>query len=148
MKNYTIFETDHFIASQANSYRIPGYVIVLSKAKNTRMADFSQEQAADLTKCLAAAEALVQRIVKPERIYILKFGEENPLIHFHVFPRTERIANAYVTKVQDEPPYSGARIIDWIWNNHESLGFSDEDIRHFIDEAKRSIQQDASSLCP
>ena len=146
MKDYTIFETDHFTVSQASGYRVPGYVIVQSKAECRRVADFSPAQSADLTKCLADAEALVQRIASPERIYILKFGEENPRIHFHVFPRTERIAKAYVAEVEDEPPYSGARIVDWIWHNHESLGFLDEEIQNFVDEARSIIQQDTSSL--
>jgi diadenosine tetraphosphate (Ap4A) HIT family hydrolase len=146
MKDYTIFETSHFTASQASGYRVPGYVIVQSKAQCMRLADFSPVQAADLTKCLADAEALVQKIVQPERIYILKFGEENPQVHFHIFPRTARIAQAYVEQVRDDPPYSGARIVDWVWHNHESLGFTDEQIQNFVDETRRIIQQDASSL--
>ncbi len=141
MKDYTIFETDHFTASQASGYRVPGYVIVQSKAQCMRMVDLSPDQAADLTKCLAKAEALIQQTVQPERIYILKFGEANPQVHFHVFPRTERIAAAYAAQVQDERPYSGARIVDWVWHNHESLRFTDEEIQNFVDETRRIIQQ-------
>ena len=136
MMDYTIFETEYFTVSQANDYRVPGYVIILSKVECTRVADFTPDQSADLLKCLADSEALVQEIIEPERIYVMKFGEVNPRVHFHVFPRTKRIAEAYLAQVPDKEPYCGARIVDWVWHNHESLGFTDEDIRNFVNKAK------------
>lgn len=146
MKDYLILETKHFTVSQANDYRIPGYVIVQSKGDCTRVADFTPDQAGELMKCVAGAEAFVQEIIKPERIYILKFGEANPRVHFHVFPRTRRIAEAYLAEVKDKAPYSGARIVDWIWRNHESLGFADAEIQSFVREARRTVQPDGSGL--
>ena len=137
MKYLRAFETDHFTADQAGDYRVPGYVIVQTKGECTRMADLTPAEVADLTRCLARAESLVERVVRPERIYVLKFGEQNPRIHFHVFPRTTRIAEAYAAEVGDEPPYNGARLVDWIWQDHASLGFSDAEIQLFVDEARR-----------
>jgi len=141
MRDYLVFETDHFTVSQAKAYRVPGYLIVESKANRTRVAGFTPGQAADLLKCLADAETLVQAIVKPERVYILKFGEAKPRVHFHVFPRTARLARAYLAHVPDRKPYSGARIVDWTWRNHESIGFTDRQIRAFIDKARRIVRQ-------
>ena len=141
MNSYLIFETEHFTIKQTDGYRIPGYLIVESKAEQTRVAEFSHDQAADLVKCLADAEALVQALTAPERIYIMKFGEQNPRVHFHVFPRTKQIAAAYTAEIQDQAPYNGARLVDWIWNRHESLGFSDEEIHHFIDLARKLAQE-------
>ena len=141
MNNYLIFETDYFTVSQTSDYRVPGYVIILSKAPFTHITEFTPEQAGDLVRCLANAEAIVQQIIEPERIYIMKFGEVNPRIHFHVFPRTSRIATAYEKAVEDKPPYNGARVVDWIWNNHESLGFTNAEIEAFAEEARKNFRQ-------
>lgn len=139
MTDYVILETEHFTVSQANGYRIPGYVIVCSKSPCTSVAELTPEQGTELARCLANAEELIQQIIKPERIYILKFGEANPRVHFHVFPRTRRITEAYLGEVLDKTPYSGARIIDWAWHHHETLGFTDVEIEAFVKDAKRNI---------
>ncbi len=144
MNDYLIFETENFTVSQIAGYRVPGYVIVESKAECTALADYNEEQTVDLAQCLANAEALVQEVVAPERIYVMKFGEQNPRIHFHVFPRTERIGNAYAAQVQDEKPYSGARLVDWVWSHHGSLGFTDAELREFVEQARAcSSRRDA-----
>lgn len=140
MNDYSIFETEHFAVSQAQNYRVPGYVIVRSKADRTRLDEFTPDQATDLVRCLAEAERLVQEVIAPERIYILKFGEEVPRVHFHVFPRTARIANAYLKQVSDKKPYCGARIMDWIWHHHASLGFTDGEISGFVGRAREALQ--------
>jgi len=50
------------------------------------------------------------------------------------------MAEAYILEVQDEEPYSGARIVDWLWRNHESLRFSDEQIQEFVENGRKMIQ--------
>ena len=85
------------------------------------------------------AERLIQELIRPERIYALKFGEENPQIHFHIVPRTAAIEAAYLVQVADKKPCSGARIVDWIWLNHESFAHSEEQIEAFVKEARAIV---------
>lgn len=136
MSQNLIHESRHFTTRQASDTRVPGHLIVASRVECTSLAGFTPDQAADLMQCLARAEALLQQILQPERIYILKFGEVVPRIHFHVFPRTARLLQAYLGEVADQEPYSGARIMDWVWTRRGFAGSTDEEIRSFVDAAR------------
>ncbi len=139
MNGNLIHESTHFTTRQASDTRVPGHLIVASRNECTSLDRFTPDQAADLMRCLVRAEALLQQILQPERIYILKFGEAVPQIHFHVFPRTARLLQAYLTEVVDREPYSGARIMDWAWTHRESAGFADEEIQSFVDAARARL---------
>lgn len=89
---------------------------------------------ANLLACVYSR--IVRELVAPERIYTLRFGEMNPRIHFHVIPRTARVAEAYAGEVEDAPPYNGARLVDWLWTRHASLGFTDGELRDFVAAAR------------
>jgi len=141
MDELLVFETEHSRISQARDFRVAGYLIVEPKAKCTGLADLDSDQGLDLFGCLARAEALIEEILAPERIYILKFGEENPQVHFHVVPRTQTIERAYLADVPDGKPYSGARIVDWLWFHHESLGCTREESLEFVERARRVAEE-------
>ena len=139
MPENLIHESRHFTTRQATDTCVPGHLVVASKAPCTSLDGFTPDQAADLMRCLVQAETLVQQILQPERIYVLKFGEAVPRIHFHVFPRTARLLEAYLAKVADQEPYSGARIMDWVWSHRGSAGFAEEDIQTFIEAARARL---------
>ena len=139
MDDQTLFETAHFIARQA-PYRLPGYVILDSKAEVDDLAALAPDAAADLMHCLREAERIVRALVTPERVYTLRFGEVQPRIHFHVVPRTPRVAEAYTAKIDDPAPHNGARLVDWLWEHHADLGFSDDDLGAFVTQAKALAQ--------
>ena len=134
-----IHESRHFTIRQASDTRVPGHLIVASRAECTSLDGFTPDQAADLMRCLVRAETLLQELLRPERIYVLKFGEAVPQIHFHVFPRTARLLRAYLAEVEDREPYSGARIMDWVWTHRESAGFADAEIQSFLDAARARL---------
>jgi diadenosine tetraphosphate (Ap4A) HIT family hydrolase len=136
MSQNLIHESRHFTTRQASDSGVPGHLVVASRVECTSLGEFTPDQAADLLRCLSRAETLLREILQPEKIYILKFGEAVPKIHFHVFPRTARLLQAYLGQVTDQAPYSGARIMDWVWTHRESVGFAEEEIRSFIDAAR------------
>lgn len=131
-----ITETEHCTMVQASGYRLPGYVIVELKAPCTHVSHMGPDVAADFYRCLALAESLVQDVIEPERIYVMKFGEMVPQVHFHVVPRTASLQRAYLAAVDDEPPCSGARVVDWLWTNHAKLGHTDAEITAFAERAR------------
>lgn len=134
-----IHESRHFTTRQASDTCVPGHLIVASRDECTSLGEFTPDQGADLLRCLVRAETLVQQVLQPERIYILKFGEAVPKIHFHVFPRTARLREAYLAHVTDQAPYSGARIMDWVWTHRAAVGFADEEIAAFVDAARARL---------
>ncbi len=105
------------------------------KAPCTRVGELSDEASADLFQCISLAESLVLEVIRPGRVYVMKFAEMNPQVHFHIFPRTAHMEKAYLSLVDDNPPISGARVTDWAWTNHESLGHTDEEIEAFLEAA-------------
>lgn len=46
------------------------------------------------------------------------------------------LAEAYAAEVEDAPPYNGARLVDWLWTRHASLGFTDEELFDFVAVAR------------
>ncbi|MDF1798708.1 MAG: hypothetical protein P1V81_05995 [Planctomycetota bacterium] len=138
MSDQLIFETANFTAEQASGYRLPGYVIVQLKPPGTQLAALTPAQSAELTACLAEAERLVQELVQPERIYLMKFGELVPQIHFHVMPRTAALAAAFQAETGDQPPFNGARVVAWLWEHHASLGHTDAELADFVTRARAS----------
>ena len=74
MPENLIHESRHFTTRQATDTCVPGHLVVASKAPCTSLDGFTPDQAADLMRCLVQAETLVQQILQPERIYVLKFG--------------------------------------------------------------------------
>lgn len=144
MPENLIHESRYFTTRQASDTRVPGHLVVASKVESRSLDGFAPDQAADLWRCLVQAETLVQQILQPERIYLLKFGEAVPRIHFHVFPRTARLLEAYLAEVADQEPYSGARIMDWVWTHRESAGFAEAEIRSFVDAARARLGSAAS----
>jgi diadenosine tetraphosphate (Ap4A) HIT family hydrolase len=136
MDDLVIREGEHWRLSQAENVRIPGYLIVENVAWKTRFAELTPEEGVELTEILSIAEQILTRILEPERVYVLRFGEEVEGIHFHVVPRTRALLDAYLASVEDSPPYTGAKIVLWAWENHPTLGVVDSDIRDFVAAAR------------
>lgn len=131
-----VFETGSFVVSQAGGTRLPGYLIVEDRRGRTRLSDLAADERAELFDLLAMSELVVREAVRPERVYVLRFGDEVERIHFHVVPRTKELAAVYAADVGDEPPWRGARLMDWLWRHHERLGHTDDEIRDFVTRAR------------
>jgi len=142
MDDFLILESEHTTISQAHGIRLPGYLIVEPKFECTQISDMAPDQAADFMHCLSLAEALVQALTAPERIYVLKFGEQKPQIHFHVVPRTKELAIAYTAEVPDEEPYNGAKLVDWIWQRQAAFAHTDEQLRDVVQRAREILAED------
>ena len=141
MDDLLIFETEHCTVHQASGYRLPGYLIVQLKAPCTHLSKLAAEPAVNFFRCLTLAEAIVEDVVGPERIYVMKFGEMVPQVHFHVFPRTARVEQAYRVEVEDEPPLNGAGVVHWVWDHHAELGHTDMELTEFVRTARARAQE-------
>jgi diadenosine tetraphosphate (Ap4A) HIT family hydrolase len=86
MVSFHIFETEHFRADQSVECPIPGYLILSSKQARTRFSRIPVQATADLGYSICLACRCVEEIIKPERVYVARFGEELSKIHFHIFP--------------------------------------------------------------
>ncbi|MEM1452201.1 MAG: hypothetical protein AAF957_17305 [Planctomycetota bacterium] len=139
MRDLLLLETDHTTVEHAGGIHLPGYLIVQPRAACERLADLDPEARADLADCLAWAEALLHDVLAPRRVYVARFGEADARIHFHVVPRTAEVERDYVAATNDEPPYSGARIVDWIWSRYCNDRQAAPDVDAFVVRARRRL---------
>jgi diadenosine tetraphosphate (Ap4A) HIT family hydrolase len=139
MDQFEIYRSDFYKLSQAYSFRLPGYLILESHLPVTQFDDLPPAADADLARCFRIAERVLNAVLRPERVYFLRFGETTQAIHFHVVPRTSEIAQRYCHPAAVTPGLNGAEIVSWIWSNHESLMHSDMEISEFVRSARRYL---------
>ncbi|MEM9379232.1 MAG: hypothetical protein AAGB93_04710 [Planctomycetota bacterium] len=139
MRDLVLLRTDHTTVEHAGGIHLPGYLIVQPRFSCERLADLPSSARSDLVDSLAWAEALLHDVLAPHRVYVAKFGEADARIHFHVVARTAEVERDYVTATGDEPPYSGARIVDWIWSRYCDDRVSAPDVDAFVERARREL---------
>lgn len=109
-----IAQTTHFRVDHCGDCMVPGYLIVSARSPVCSLSGLSAPAAAELGGVLARATRGIEAVVAPERVYCARFGEESEAVHFHLFPRTERLAEQYR---RDAPSaasgISGPLLLDW-----------------------------------
>lgn len=141
MESSEIYQSDYYTLSQVHGFRLPGYLILSSNTPVSRFSDLPLQADADLGTCIRLADTLLRKLLEPERVYLLRFGESIEAIHFHIIPRTNDIASQFSAPGQVQPGLNGADIASWIWHNHDALGYSDMDIDSFIQRARQFVRE-------
>lgn len=136
MNRFMIWESPFFRISHSYRYSLPGYLFVETLEDANHLDQPSLGAIRKLGEALALAEHLVMHLTAAERVYVLKFGESDERIHFHVIPRTPELLEAYLSSATDKAPYNGARITAWLWENCAVLKHSAEEIDAFVAAAR------------
>ena len=136
MDPLVLFSSEHCFVSQARSFDLPGYLIVETKRPHRSLDGMGASEREDLMECLAKAEGLVRAHTAAERVYTLRFGEESEQVHFHIVPRTPEVLAGYLKSGGEEPPYSGAAIVDWLWFHHGKLGHNRADVLAWVESVR------------
>ncbi len=109
-----IFENTQFTISYPNSIAIPGYMIVATKGEIYSLADLNQENQSNLINLLTVTHRLLNQLIKPQRIYTLSIGEIEPRLHFHIFPRTQKLLDEYQNAHNNHgQPVCGTHLFEW-----------------------------------
>jgi diadenosine tetraphosphate (Ap4A) HIT family hydrolase len=74
----------------------PGELIVKLRRHVESLADVNDPEAAALGPLLRAAAEAVDRVVRPERVYVAAFSERVRHVHFYVLPRTASMPAGHV----------------------------------------------------
>jgi len=109
-----IYKDAHFYIEAVQSPAIPGYLIIRLNKPVTSLADLSSQALVAFGPLLAAGMSAIQKAVSPERIYVIRLGEEVQEIHFHLFPRSRAMMDLYTMLNPGQPRPSGAFLFDWI----------------------------------
>lgn len=109
-----VFKDSHFSLEHPDNCGIPGYLILRPLTAVNSLSDLAPEALTELGPLMARAMAAIQKVTSPERIYVLRFGEEVEAIHFHLFPRFREMAALYKQLHPSQPVASGAQMFDWV----------------------------------
>ena len=112
---HSVFETQHFTIKQSEECFIPGYLIVIAKAKAPSIVDLPFEAQQALGPLLSITTQAIQTILHPERVYCMSFCELFHQLHFHLFPRTTWLAEKYRQAYLEEQNHclNGPILFNW-----------------------------------
>lgn len=84
------------VSHHTGRYTDPGELIVKLRRHVESLADLSAAEAAALGPLLSAGAQAVDRVVRPERVYVASFGERVRHVHFYILPRTAALPPGHV----------------------------------------------------
>lgn len=111
-----VFKNSFFQVEQS-AKTVAGHLIVRLVQPVNHLHEMPAEALAELGPLLARATAAIEKVVQPERVYVIRLGEEVEAIHFHLFPRTRAMLDVY-RKAYPRLAVSGAQLFDWARQPH------------------------------
>ena len=107
-----VFRTAHFFAEQSAECVLPGYLVLRMNEPVDGFAALAPAQAADRGRALSLAGRAIEEVVRPERVYVCRFGELLAAVHFHLFPRTAWVLEHY-RRAHPGETVSGPVLFEW-----------------------------------
>jgi diadenosine tetraphosphate (Ap4A) HIT family hydrolase len=85
------------VSHHTGAYTDPGELIVKLRRHSESLSELTPAEARALGPVLQAAATAVERVVRPERVYVASFGERIRHLHFYILPRTAALPAGHVT---------------------------------------------------
>ncbi|MBZ0113370.1 MAG: hypothetical protein K8J08_12985 [Thermoanaerobaculia bacterium] len=109
-----LYQDDVFTLTQADFCGIPGYLIVRLRTASQSLGDLPPHHAARLGELLTSAVTAIEKALAADRVYCLSFCEIDRRLHFHLFPRTTGLLEAYFEATGTEgQPINGPLLFEW-----------------------------------
>lgn len=109
-----VYESDFFNISQADFCSVPGYLILRCNRDVESLSQLAPEELADFGELISKSVAVIEHAVQADRVYTLSFCEVDRQLHFHLFPRTDWLKEAYQFATEtDSEPVNGALLFEW-----------------------------------
>jgi diadenosine tetraphosphate (Ap4A) HIT family hydrolase len=84
------------VAHHTGAYTDPGDLIVKARRHVESVSALTVEEAASIGPVLRAAVAAMERVVRPERVYVASYNERVRHVHFFLLPRTASLPAGHV----------------------------------------------------
>ena len=92
-----VFQNEWWVvAHHTGPWTDPGELIVKARRHVESLAELTPAETAALGPVLRAAVAAVERVVRPERVYVASYGERVRHVHFFLLPRTTSLPAGHV----------------------------------------------------
>ncbi len=112
--DFLIYQNECFIIEHCHTIAVPGYLIVSPNIPVKSLNDLPKYYQDQLGLSLALATELIEETISPHKIYCAQFGEEGKNLHFHVFPRTEKITDEFLSEFpKQKDSIHGPVLLDW-----------------------------------
>lgn len=117
-----VWEDDLFSLEPCREPPLSGYLILRMKQPAPSAGALDSLAAARLGQVLARAVQAIEEATDADRVYILSFCELDRNLHFHLFPRTAALLEAFRSDGHDGP-IDGPRL--FVWFRECAQGFLD-----------------------
>ncbi len=109
------FETDDFYISHSSECPIPGYFIVGVKNQITSLTDMDQDLYIKFMLLIKHTYTIIEKVIKPQKIYTCMFGELQPKLHVHVYPRSLHLTEQYLAAehLSLQASIDGPKLFQW-----------------------------------
>lgn len=84
------------VAHHTGAYTDPGELIVKARRHVESMSALTAEEATSIGPVLRAAVTAIERVVRPERVYVASYNERVRHVHFFLLPRTSSLPAGHV----------------------------------------------------
>jgi diadenosine tetraphosphate (Ap4A) HIT family hydrolase len=84
------------VAHHPGPWTDPGELMVKARRHVESLAGLTAEEAWALGPLLRAGVAAIERVVRPERVYVASYGERVRHVHFFLLPRTSGLPAGHV----------------------------------------------------
>ena len=85
-----------FVSHHTGRYTDPGELIVKTRRHCESLSELTDSEARALGPILQAAVAVLERVIKPERVYAVSFNERLRHLHFLLLPRTADMPRGHI----------------------------------------------------
>jgi diadenosine tetraphosphate (Ap4A) HIT family hydrolase len=110
-----IYESENWSVDHAFPRWIRGWLIVKPKRHVEHLAELAPAEAAELGPLIRETTAAIERVLAPQRVYVLSLGEEVHHIHVHVIPRYREL------------PANLLSLLEQAWGERSPWECTDED---------------------
>ena len=109
-----MFEDEVLTLDHADYCGVPGYLILRLKTAVESLSQLDSGAAARVGQVMSWATRAIERAVGAERVYCLSFCEVDRQLHFHLFPRSRGLLEAYETATATTgEPVNGPLLFEW-----------------------------------
>ncbi len=109
-----IWQDGQFTVDHTAECQVPGYLIVGLKGGPRSLAELTTQESFALGAVLSRTARAIEQLTAAERVYCLSFCEIDRTLHFHLFPRTRPLLEAYRAATGSASgPVNGPVLFQW-----------------------------------
>lgn len=86
-----ILQTKYWSCDHAYDIALPGFLFLKTNRHVESVVDLNENEAKEFGTVLLSITKAINKILRPERIYVLRYGEVIRHVHFWLLPRTKEV---------------------------------------------------------